>query len=99
METPIDPPGNPQQDCLHIIKQEEGGEQSKSGKRERPEQSSLENIAHEKTKKNRAGKEKLEERRSLEESFTTESNGEQSEKGRQILEQEEGSQENDHAMD
>ncbi|XP_039990968.1 lethal(3)malignant brain tumor-like protein 2 isoform X2 [Xiphias gladius] len=99
METPIDPPGNAQQVCLPTIKQEEGGGQSKSGQHEVPEQTSLENAAHEKTEKNKAAKDGLEERGSLEESFTGESNMEQSENERQIPDQLERSQENDSAVD
>ncbi|KAM9336721.1 lethal(3)malignant brain tumor-like protein 2 [Symphorus nematophorus] len=39
METPIDPPDNPQQASLGVVKQEEGGEQSKSGLHQAAEQS------------------------------------------------------------
>ncbi|XP_071318568.1 lethal(3)malignant brain tumor-like protein 2 isoform X5 [Trachinotus anak] len=97
METPINPPDNPQQAGVGIIKQEEGGEQSKSGQHEVPQKTSLENVTHEKTEKNKAAKDRLEERGSLEESLTGESNMEESGNERQILDQEEGSRETDSA--
>ncbi|XP_040885534.1 lethal(3)malignant brain tumor-like protein 2 [Toxotes jaculatrix] len=97
METPIDPSGNPQQVCLGIVKQEEGGEQRQH---ETPEQTSSENTGHETTEENKVAEDGSEEQGSLEESFTGESNMEQSDENeRQTLDQEEGSQENDSAMD
>lgn len=72
METPIDPPNNAQQVSLSIVKQEEGGVQSKSGLHQAPKQSSLENTAQEKRKPS-------EELGSLDESFTGESIMQQSE--------------------
>lgn len=106
METPIDPPDNPQQVSLGIIKQEEGGEQSKSGLHQAPGPSSLENAAHEKMEKSEISVAKSEECGSLEDSFTGESSMEQSEdkngsdvEKRQMPEQEKGSQGDDIAMD
>ncbi|XP_022599187.1 lethal(3)malignant brain tumor-like protein 2 isoform X2 [Seriola dumerili] len=100
METPIDPPGSPRQACVGVIKQEEGGEQSKSGRHEVPEQTCTENVEHEKTEKDKAAtKDGLEEWGSLEESLTGESNVERSENERRTRDQEDGSQGNDSAMD
>lgn len=88
METPIDPPGNPEQVCLGVVKQEDRGEQSKSGQNEVPEQTSLENVTHEKTQKNTAAEDGGDEQGPVEESFTSESNMEQSENEGQTLQQE-----------
>lgn len=79
METPIDPPNNAQQVSLSIVKQEEGGEQSKLGLHQAPKQSSLENTAQEKRKPSEAAAERSEELGSLDESFTGESIMQQSE--------------------
>ncbi|KAF0025171.1 hypothetical protein F2P81_022052 [Scophthalmus maximus] len=89
METPIDP----QQASLGTIKQE-GGEPRMSGQRVAPGRSGPEDVAREETEKNKAAKDRLEEQGSLEESFTGESNMEQSEN-----DQEEGSCENDTSID
>ncbi|XP_054455088.1 lethal(3)malignant brain tumor-like protein 2 isoform X2 [Anoplopoma fimbria] len=79
METPIEAPDNPQQVPLGIIKQEEGGKQRKSELRHSPEQSSIENVAHAKVKPSEPAEERSEEFESLDESFTGDSNTEQSE--------------------
>lgn len=79
METPIDPPDNPQQVSLGVIKQEEGGEQTKLGLHQAPEQSSLEKAAHEKVEQSETAAARSKECGSLEEGFTGESNMEQSE--------------------
>lgn len=79
METPIDPPNNAQQVSLSIVKQEEGGEQSKSGLHQASKQSSLEKTAQEKRKPSEAAAERSEEFGSLDESFTGESIMQQSE--------------------
>ncbi|XP_078134806.1 lethal(3)malignant brain tumor-like protein 2 isoform X2 [Sander vitreus] len=79
METPIEAPDNPQQVPLGIIKKETGGEQSKSAPHRSPEQSSLEDVAHEKMEQSETAAGRREDSGSLEESFTGESNMEQSE--------------------
>ncbi|XP_034414966.1 lethal(3)malignant brain tumor-like protein 2 isoform X2 [Cyclopterus lumpus] len=80
METPIEPPDNPQQVPLGIMKQEKGGEPSKSGRHQSPEQRSIENVGDEKPIEPTS--ERSEESESLEESFSGESNMEQSENKR-----------------
>uniref|UniRef100_A0A665UDU4 L3MBTL histone methyl-lysine binding protein 2 n=1 Tax=Echeneis naucrates TaxID=173247 RepID=A0A665UDU4_ECHNA len=85
METPIDPPGSPQEACLGAIKQEEGGEPK--------------NVTQEKTEINEAAKDRPRERGSLEESHSGESNMEQSKNERQTLDKEEGSRANDSAVE
>lgn len=74
METPIFPPDNPQQISSSIIKQEQQGEQSKSGLRQAPEQSSLENAEQEKRKQSETAAGRSDELGSSEESFTGENN-------------------------
>ncbi|XP_041818353.1 lethal(3)malignant brain tumor-like protein 2 [Chelmon rostratus] len=78
MEAPINPPDDFRQGSLGIIKQEAVVEQSKSGLQRMPEKSSLENVAQEKMKQREtaAGRSEV---GSLEESFSSESNTEQSE--------------------
>lgn len=78
METPIEAPDNPQQVPLGIIKKEAGGEQSKSAPHRSPEQSSLEDM-HDKMEQSETAAGRREDCGSLEESFTGESNMEQSE--------------------
>ncbi|XP_051273748.1 lethal(3)malignant brain tumor-like protein 2 isoform X2 [Dicentrarchus labrax] len=104
METPIDHPDNPQPVSLGIIKQEGAGEQSKSGLHPAPEQSSLETVAQDKTRKSKTAAGRRDERVSLEESSTGESSMEQSEnrKGSDVemsQKVEEGSQGDDSAME
>lgn len=96
METPVDPPNNPQQVCLGRIKQEEREEQNRSGLHKVPEQTSKENISHDKTEES---KDRGEEQGSLEESFVGESTMEQSEDDGTEQDQEEESRINDSAMD
>lgn len=79
METPIVPPDNPQKVSSRIIKQEERGEQSKSGLHRAPKQSSLENAEQEKRKQSEAAAGRSDELGSSEQSFTGESNMLQSE--------------------
>ncbi|XP_031699545.1 lethal(3)malignant brain tumor-like protein 2 isoform X1 [Anarrhichthys ocellatus] len=79
METPIEPPDNPQQAPLGIIIEEARGEQSKSRLHQSPEQSSRENLAHAKMKPSEPAVERSEECESFEESFSGDSNMEQSE--------------------
>ncbi|XP_070782838.1 lethal(3)malignant brain tumor-like protein 2 [Enoplosus armatus] len=105
METPIDPPDNPQQVSRGIIKQEEGGGRSKSRLHQATEPSSSGNVSHEKMEQSETAAGRSEEWGSLEESFTGESM-EQSEnkrssgvERRRKLDQEEGSQGDDSAMD
>lgn len=74
METPIFPPDNPQQISSSIIKQEQRGEQSKSGLRQTPEQSSLENAEQEKRKQSETAEGRSDELGSYEQSFTGENN-------------------------
>ncbi len=101
METPIDPPDDPQQVSLDIIKQEEGGELSKSGLHQASEQSSMENVAHEKTAQSETAAGRSEELGCAGESNTEQSENKQSSdvERRQKLDQEEGSQGDDDAMD
>ncbi|XP_039644157.1 lethal(3)malignant brain tumor-like protein 2 isoform X1 [Perca fluviatilis] len=86
METPVEAPDNPQQVPLGIIKNEAGGEQRKSAPHRLPEQSSLEKMEQSETAAGRR-----EDCVSLEESFTGESNMEQSDNKNQ----EKGSQGDD----
>ncbi|XP_037611426.1 lethal(3)malignant brain tumor-like protein 2 isoform X2 [Sebastes umbrosus] len=79
METPIDRPDNPPQAHLGKIKQDEGGEQNKSESRQPSVQSSVENVPRQKTEPSETAVRRSEESGSLEESFTGESNTEQSE--------------------
>lgn len=79
METPIVPPDNPQEISLSMIKQEQRGEQSKSGLRQAPEQSSLENAEQEKKKQSETAAGRSDELESSEQSFTGENNMLQSE--------------------
>ncbi|XP_051795551.1 lethal(3)malignant brain tumor-like protein 2 [Acanthochromis polyacanthus] len=92
METPIE---NPPQSSVGAVKQEGGGQQVRSGLHPEPEQSSLGNAEHEKMEQSKSADEGEEERRTLDESFTGDTDMEQSEnEGRQVN-QEEESQEND----
>lgn len=95
METPIDPPDSLRQVSLGVIKQEEGGEPSKSGLHQAPEQSSMGNVTHEKmdgteTAAVRTG------RGNTEKSENTQSNYVEK---RPKLDQGDGSQGKDSAMD
>ncbi|XP_047465812.1 lethal(3)malignant brain tumor-like protein 2 isoform X2 [Mugil cephalus] len=92
METPIEPPDNPQQDSQRIIKQEDGGLRTKSA-----EKSSLENAAHEKTSQTKTAEIGGEELRSLEESSAGDGTMEVSEN--EIPDQVDANQENDTTMD
>lgn len=87
METPIDPPDSPRQASLGIIKQEEAGEERKSRLHQ-------EHVAEKKTKKSETVAGGSGESVSLEESFTDKKSS-----GVEKLEQEEGSQGDDGAMD
>ncbi|XP_032357541.1 lethal(3)malignant brain tumor-like protein 2 isoform X3 [Etheostoma spectabile] len=78
LETPTDAPHNPQQVPLGIIKKESGGQRSKSAPHRSPKQSSLDNVACEMTEQSEAAAGRREDSGSLEESFTGESNMEQS---------------------
>ena len=76
------------------VQQEEGREPSTSGQHDTPAKNSLENEAHVMTEKIKAATHGLEEPGSTEVSFRV-----QSDRERQILDQEERSQENDRPMD
>lgn len=65
METPINPPNSDQKVSLSLVKQEEGGEQAKSGRR-----SSLENTPKEKGRQKETSGERSEEPGSMEQSVT-----------------------------
>ncbi len=77
METPIDPPDNPQQVSLDVIKQEEGM-QGKSVLYQPTEQSRLKNLAYEHTEQSETAALRSEESGSMEDSLTDGSNMEQS---------------------
>ncbi|KAE8284489.1 Lethal(3)malignant brain tumor-like protein 2 [Larimichthys crocea] len=87
METPIDPPDSPRQASLGVIKQEEAGEERRSRLHQ-------EHVAEKKTKKSETVAGGSGESVSLEESFTDKKSS-----GVEKLEQEEGSQGDDGAMD
>ncbi|KAI3365530.1 hypothetical protein L3Q82_010615, partial [Scortum barcoo] len=95
METPIDPRDSPRQVSLGIIKQEEGGEPSKLGLHQALEQSSMENVTHEKMDRTETAAGRTDRGNTEKSENTKSSDGEK----RPKLDQGEGSQGEDSAMD